>query len=476
MQTKKLVKGLTIFATLISLKSFATFGQSNLNIVVPEIGKEFYGSFINDPKNDEFFKSIKNKYKGKYLIFDLFSSGCAGCFISFPKIKELQEQFTSKVQFILIGYEDKHIRKQFDVYQKKLNLNIPVIYDSIFANRVVPAGFPHLIWVDTLGIIRAITSSGPLSIDNLNKFVRNEQFEFFDRSHAGYKAMSSSSNGYIYDWYLALDRDSNRVARVDLDTNNLFKSELGIWKVGMTMNAPEIVRTGPNANRAIIGMGSLANLFLFSIFGGINWNTSFSADFDKIDSSSLSYKVYPKLEASYEDSLQLYGSLARPGSLYWYRQIENIEHISDEDLRRNMLEDLCKIFNYETKLVKKKVKCYNLVADQRAFHLLKTKGGTPNVVADKSSIHIKNKPMPAFSNLLFRGYLAVANEHNVYFDETRITDNIDISIEDVLFDRESMRKSLQKYGLDIVEGEKEMLVIVITKHREKINKSIVTLN
>jgi Thiol-disulfide isomerase and thioredoxins len=452
---------LLVFAIVhcLTINSNAQFDDAK----VPEIGKKFESFNIHDPKNDAFFNDTLKMFKGKYLIFDFFSSGCSSCFRSFPAIKQLQEKFQDKLQFVLVAHEDKHIRKQFEVYQNKLKLDMPVVYDSIFTNFVVPIGFPHLIWIDTSGVVRAITSKGEMTEANIEKFIKNESFDFFDRSHYATIEMSPlyNSSYYSFDWYLALDENKRKVPRIDLDTNTIYKSELGIWKPGMTMNPPEIVRYGPNANRAIIGMGSVANLLSYAYVGKVRWNVP--DQLYPIDSNDIYFEIFPKPEVESEDSLDIYGSLERLNSMYWYRLIMDTPNNTDDKLRSQMRSDLKRILGYDAKLTRKKVKCYCLIATQNAKKLLQTKGGKSQVVIEKGSIRVSNMPLSSFSNILLRNYLGKYNEGKFYYDETNIDMNVDVYISGVLYEDEEVRKLLQNYGLDIIECEREMEVLKIYK-------------
>ena len=48
-----------------------------------------------------------------------------------------------------------------------------------------------------------------------------------------------------------------------------------------------------------------------------------------------------------------------------------------------------------------------------------------------------------------------------YFDETGIPWNIDIKFDVLLTDREAVLRELRKNGLDLVEGQRRMKVMVI---------------
>ncbi len=75
-------------------------------------------------------KVFENNKEGRSFVIDFFSSSCVVCFQNLPKVKKLQQQFNNKIQFVLWGYEDGDIQSVYEKFQKKLNLDLPVLFDS----------------------------------------------------------------------------------------------------------------------------------------------------------------------------------------------------------------------------------------------------------------------------------------------------------------------------------------------------------
>ena len=55
-----------------------------------------------------------NTFRGKPLILDFFSVGCVSCFKSFPHVNELYEEYKDRMQYMLVGLDDKYIRSSFE--------------------------------------------------------------------------------------------------------------------------------------------------------------------------------------------------------------------------------------------------------------------------------------------------------------------------------------------------------------------------
>lgn len=108
-------------------------------------------------------------FKGKLLIFDFWTTYCAPCITSFPKMEKLQKQFGDKIQIILVNVRENE--EQIAARLKKISI-IPhqqlYTMPSIVSNKALDQLFPHqyagnYVWIDKEGIFRV--SSG-LSYNN----------------------------------------------------------------------------------------------------------------------------------------------------------------------------------------------------------------------------------------------------------------------------------------------------------------------
>ncbi len=59
-----------------------------------------------DPENNQ--KDI-SEYKGKYLLFDFWSVGCAPCIAAFPEMKEIHETHNDKLTIISISTDPREV-------------------------------------------------------------------------------------------------------------------------------------------------------------------------------------------------------------------------------------------------------------------------------------------------------------------------------------------------------------------------------
>lgn len=444
--------------------------------IVPEIGKKFNSFNIHDPENNKFFQDTIGKYYGnKYLILDFFSEGCTSCFASFPKLNAMQKKYRSKLQVLHFGLKGKYVRKNYAMYAKQITENIPVVFDSLFISTMVPIGFPHLVWIDKDGIVKAVTSSVEFKDENISKFLNDQPFDFRDKSHKTYLPAYAFSQTEKFDWFYDHDRANNWYRKIDVDTASLFKSEIGQWQDYMFAEGVQFAYYGPNKDRAILGTGSVAELYKFAYFGSTNFGytdrelvSMSKPSGGNVDSSKLlSSRVYPKVMVDGLDSTLVNSSMDKKNSIYWYTHINRRDKdVTRSTLLKEMQADLKQYFGYKVHIEKRPCKYLALVKSAKFKDaLIKTKGGKPDINSDNTSLEIENQSMQTLYYSLNGKYNPRGRE--VFLNETGIDYNVDIHLNGEILLLDSLKKMLSKYGLDIVEKEKLMDVLVLSPGEKK---------
>jgi len=134
-----------------------------------------------------------------------------------------------------------------------------------------------------------------------------------------------------------------------------------------------------------------------------------------------------------------------------------------ESVMRCMQEDLKRAFGFEATVERRKVSVWKMVANPDAASRLKTSGGEPvqpwaygSIAAGFSARNISMSD--CFVALIY--HLADSEEYP-FIDGTGISGNVDFTVEADMTDFGSVKRELQKQGLDFVKSEKEMTVLVI---------------
>lgn len=126
----------------------------------PTIGKPCpdveLNSIINYPQS----KASISDFRGKILIIDFYTTHCRGCILSFPKYDSLQREFGDKIQVLLCTHESQEaVRKLFNKYESLRDLHLAsVVSDTVLANIFYHRTYPHVVLLDSKGIVRAVTN------------------------------------------------------------------------------------------------------------------------------------------------------------------------------------------------------------------------------------------------------------------------------------------------------------------------------
>lgn len=130
-----------------------------------------------------------------------------------------------------------------------------------------------------------------------------------------------------------------------------------------------------------------------------------------------------------------------------------------------MQEDLKRFFpQYTAKVEKRKMRCLALVrspkkALSKAPEPIVSKGGMHGIDLSPSGIEIRNGLLTDLVALLNADYLQELPTPVI--DETGYTGRIDLKLETNRSDVASIREALRDYGLDLVEAERKIKVLVV---------------
>ena len=125
-------------------------------------------------------------FKDKFIILDFWAVWCGACISELPRLDSLQQKYKDRLSIILVNCmrrshdSEKRIRDLFtknwqQVYHK--DFNCLVVADSstqfrhLFSFKVIP----HYVWIDTKGVIQAITSSAEVTEGNIAMMLRGKK-------------------------------------------------------------------------------------------------------------------------------------------------------------------------------------------------------------------------------------------------------------------------------------------------------------
>ncbi len=386
-------------------------------------------------------------FKGKWLVLDMFSSGCVACFKSFPKINEFQKDFGDRVQFLLVGRDDNYIRQTYEKFKDRMSLTLPVAYDTLLFKQFQVAEVPYIIVADDQGIIKAITPS--LTHENITDLldgktaeirpaVNREQKEVRQEKYDSRKPLLLYGNG-------------------GEDSVFLYRSVLAKWNGLMTPQQNYISASAYGNSVQVVGL-PLTSLYMLAY-----------GDTTNFFHTALAYgNLWPKPILELTDSSEfIYDkNYVIHDNLYSYSLIVPQEKATTSYIRKVMQRELDNYFGYSVDIEYRMMPYWGLRVSNNAQKNLVSKSTVKEIKAHTGNnwgAIYKNAPVSdLISELEYQNY-----QSPPFIDETGIEGNIDLVLDADLTNFDDFRAALKKAGIELVRGEKLMKVIAIRDPKQE---------
>ncbi|HSU26794.1 MAG TPA: TlpA disulfide reductase family protein [Chitinophagaceae bacterium] len=438
-------KTITFFSIVIAITIKSAAQEIKIGQQCPDIEIQNASNFSSP--------SLKfSQFKDKLIILDFWSTGCKPCIAAFPKIDSMQKKFKSNVQFILVSEEKEEKINNFFATRKKIyKPGVPFITgDSVLTKLFPHVGVPHYVWIEaSSGIVVAIPEYYNFNEENILQFLAtgktNLQEKVRHRTNdvdVRYLSQLSDSAFSRINYY------SYIIPAVDTITPSFRQLK--------KMNGSAI------PNKIHCNGASIKSLYMvaFTEDHKIDY-TEEEVILEVKDPSRYEYPKDKKLWDTWEkDNAYLYDLLVPPAKA--------------SQLYKIMRQDLDMIFNVDTRIEKRKMKCWVLtrISDIDKLGSRGDRNGVAFRKAPEDSLWcFWNRPA-WFLPLKLKEILHFHKFKSPFHDATGYTGNIDICINanhlDSL-DIELLRKDLHKYDLDLVEKEWEHEVIVIREKNKEVS-------
>jgi thiol-disulfide isomerase/thioredoxin len=420
-----------VFTIVFTTTSYAQNKSLKIGESLPERIWTTPFSVVNHSQKTIYLSEDKNKL----ILLDFWSTWCSACLINLPKIAALQQKFGNKIKILPVSSQDKAaLDKFFSSNNGKKYNNMLSTYDDKKLHELFPhVGVPFIIWIKD-GKLFNTTDAEQLTEKTINEVLNGDKSTLqtiiqMDRARP-----------------LMLSEDYDRQRNVQLLNYSFFaKGQI-----------PDIGAGGTYRKTAFgkIHGRQFTNLPLWDMYYAIGYEL-----FKQQDKTSFTEK---RMVIEVNQPEQLMPIEKADGSndgtnLYNYEFI--IPEQKSDSLYNYMLEDLNRYSGYTVTLEKRPVKCFVLVRTSTKDKLA-TKGGEKRSTFPRNPSILRNVPLKNMVNML-NGEIPIKE---LFIDETKYTGNVDLEVSGVT-DIATLRKELQKYNLDLIPEERQVLMMIIKDQR-----------
>lgn len=439
-----------LFALLVSFLASDVYSQQHLKSGYPEVGEPCPSFILHNIAYFPRTQASLDDFKGKWLVLDFWNKNCGSCVESFPTTSAMQKHFSANVQIMMVGIQDQQnqIQPMYARFREFEKLVMPCAFDSMLSNTWGIYSCPHLVIVGPDGIVKGVTNH--LDSAQLAELIDGGQPELRRTYH-------TQNYDDPRDWRATFD--GKKPFMIDgngspCDTCFLFRSLLSTYKRTDPWYSPSVIdrnlfdstyRGGRFQALAV----SISYLYMFAYLGREGWPT--------YDSMYAKYANSPVFLLHDSSAVFEHGKDGKPvPKQFCYSVTIPPARHTGARIMEVMQNDLKNYFGFKATFEERWYPCYKIVVTgPEAKARLATKGGPSEskVLIPRVSSVIHNLPV----STLFP--IVIYKTGDIAIDETGITGNIDLMVNDI--DLEELLRSLRTQGLDLVKGEIKLKTLVI---------------
>lgn len=434
--------------------------QGNFGSYVPSVGesvRDYEFTFVDNYPTSSFKVS---DFRGKWVILDFWSYGCAGCIASFPKMNDIHKRFKDKVQLVMVGLDSPKFRsktlKLFKDRKKQYDLEFTMALDSNASKFFNIQSVPYILVIDPEGVIRAKTVS--ISEKDVEEFLKGD----LPQLRPAYSGTEKEEIGDRYISELPLLTNGLNANGGKADSSFLFRSLLTTYSKGMS----SVITTLFSERSPAVAKGkvelsgvSLAYLYRTAYFGSGGWSMGFPQ-----------YGKYSwPIELHLRDSSSFIYDRATLKGHYTYSLIVPKNRSNLAYLKKLMQADLERYFNYDVSVEKRLKSAFQLrIKDPVKVAKIRSNESRFNRDHDNDKYSYWNFRDAQMRDIMLVFTLSLphvsgeeGNGTEVIIDKTGIDYPVNMNIKADFLDWKSVDKSLAKYGLTIEPIQLELETLVI---------------
>lgn len=380
-----------------------------------------------------------SEFKGKWLIIDLYATWCTACLAVMPKLQSLQEKYAGKLQVLVVTYEHDSIFQKVRARNKVLrSSNLPFLTGDSVLHQLFPhREIPHTVWIDPEGVVRAITGGDDVREENVAAFLSGNPVSLrLKKDMVGYRSKDPLPTG---------------------DSGFLYRSLL-TKKIGADGSYIEWGREGETVKRMFWPNNPVARLYYQAAFMG-RYGTYLNKQLIEVQTQNNDQWNRPvQFPAGKYKTLSDWDT----ENAYCYELILPAMVPLDEAYAF-MLQDLNRVFPVRGVLEKRKRSCWVIYNPGQSADSFASKKGTFKMTRGANALLQKAEhvPLDELVRVFNTNRLDMAPILNETGYHGPVTMELNLAIHNTDLSIPTLKKALNRYGLDIKRADRAIDVLVI---------------
>lgn len=413
---------------------------ANITFVSAQLPKLKIGDTLPDVFLPEILKHTQesanlSEFRDKAILIDFWFTNCTACIAKFPFLDSISKEFNEDLHVLQVTKDSKQkVETFFTSSERWKHINFPCVVNDTVMNALFPhLGEPYYIWIGKDGIVKAMTDGTAVNRENISTLIRGEHLELLTKEENPDKEQFWGLNPLMLDYPDVKD---------DLLSYSFFaKSKGNGFRASLSDVNP--VYNPKNNHYRLRQMGTTFNRLYSTAYGLLSRRDYHPSRIVREDVSKEEYT--PSFDSNNRHNVYDYDLI--------------VGYTSIATFFMHMQADLDKYFNVRSSFVKREIEVFVIKEhDSGGSYKSTDLNGFREQYVDGELYVAKNIPINAFMRML--------NTDSPIFpyqilNETGYTGQISIEVNTDLSDMEKVRKSFQRYGLDLLLEKREMDIILI---------------
>jgi len=380
-------------------------------------------------------------FKKDLLILDFWSTGCASCIESWPRLQNLQNQYKDNIQILLINcwQDEKTVKLLIEKRRKNniVNLTLPsACKDENPLNELFNVkSVPHAVWIDKNGIVLSITTGEAINQTSIDNYLNNK------------KIIASQKEELV----TTVDYTKPIFTQENAPTPNTYTK----WQSTLTGYIDGLVSTfGCYEKNEMAPFITMINHPLIDLY-----RYAFSDQHDsdgmltRIESSRVQIEVRDSTKFTTQKNNE------RILTNYYTYQLITGRETTEKDLQKMMQQDLNRYFNTTAQWEKRAKKC--LIMSIKDTSEIRYENGPKVFRISDVELEINGHPINRLISFL-KESTPYYNSPYPIIDETNFKGKLrNIKIEGNIYNHEKLNKELNKYGITFTLQERKLDILVL---------------